>query len=73
MSERRSSVSSKLSTIPDNIVFIGCCNPFRVTTANSKEDEEQEVGLEVEKNGCKLSHKVYPISDSLINYIYDFG
>ena len=62
-----------MAEIPDNIVFVGCCNPYRVNTSQKKEAEDEEVGLEVENSKSKLSHKVYPISESLINYVYDFG
>jgi hypothetical protein len=73
MSERRSTLSSKFSSIPDNIVFVGCCNPFRINVVKKGKQEDEEVGLEVEKRVSKLSHKVYPINYSLINYVYDFG
>jgi hypothetical protein len=73
MIERKSSFSSKLSSIPNNIIFIGCCNPFRLDMSNQNTDHEQEVGLVIESSSNKLSHKVYPISDSLLPFIYDFG
>lgn len=74
MIERKSSYSAKLSGgIPDNIIFIGCCNPFRIDMSNRSTDREQEVGLVVDSDQNKLSHTVYPIADSLLSFIYDFG
>lgn len=73
MIERRSSFSSKLKSIPENIIFIGCCNPFRIDMSERSTDLEEEVGLVVDSNQNKLSHVVYPISDSLLPFIYDFG
>jgi hypothetical protein len=73
MSERRCTFSEKLDRIPDNIVFVGCCNPYRVNVKTRRGQEDEEVGLVVERSNSKLSHKVFPICDSLINYVYDFG
>jgi len=73
MTERRSTFSEMLAEIPDNMIFVGCCNPFRIDTSNKKMDEEEEVGIIDHASAKKLSHKVYPICDSLLSYVYDFG
>ena len=58
------------SPLPQNIVFIGACNPYRklsyVRTNNST------IGLEntIER---KLAYRVNPLPYRLLNFVFDFG
>jgi hypothetical protein len=69
MTERRCTFSNRpeLKHIPENIIFVAACNPFRLKVNNSA------VGLVHEASKLVLSHRVYPIPQSLIDYIWDFG
>ena len=67
MLDRVCPISLEISHIPDNIVFISCCNPYRMKTKKS------EVGLVPKTTDTLLSHRVYPIPERLINFIWDFG
>jgi hypothetical protein len=67
MTERRCTFSNRIDSIPDNLVLIAACNPYRIKLSNSK------VGLSHESTTAALSHRVYPIPQSLIDYIWDFG
>jgi hypothetical protein len=69
MTERRCTFSNRqaLQSIPENIIFVAACNPFRLKVNNSA------VGLVHEASKLVLSHRVYPIPQSLIDYIWDFG
>lgn len=74
MIERKSSFSEKLKDIPKNVVFVGCCNPFQFDiSSESNTGQDEEVGLAVEKSTKKLTHRVFPINESILSYIYDFG
>lgn len=73
MNERTCSLSENLLKIPDCIKFLGCCNPYRIDTFHANGRNEEDVGLEVEKRGQKLTHKVNPICDNLLGCVYDFG
>jgi hypothetical protein len=67
ITERRCTFSNRITSIPDNIVFVAACNPFRISVNNSR------VGLVHESSAVILSHRVYPIPQTLIDYIWDFG
>jgi hypothetical protein len=67
ITERRCTFSSRIKNIPDNIVFVAACNPFRISVNNT------QVGLVHESSSVILSHRVYPIPQTLIDYIWDFG
>jgi hypothetical protein len=67
MIDRVCSIEPKIYKIPDNMVFISCCNPFRMKT------KKAEVGLVPKTSDTILSHRVYPIPERLLNYIWDFG
>jgi hypothetical protein len=67
MIDRVCSADRSISNIPENMVFIGCCNPFRMKT------KKTEVGLVPKTSDTILSHRVYPIPERLLNYVWDFG
>lgn len=67
MIDRVCSIEPKIYHIPENMVFISCCNPFRMKT------KKAEVGLVPKTSDTILSHRVYPIPERLLNYIWDFG
>lgn len=73
MSERRSSISTKLQSVPENIVFIACCNPYRFDTSKDSTYGEDDIAVKYQRQGLKKSHLVYPISESMLGYVYDFG
>ena len=53
--------------LPDNIVFIAACNPYKVRKANN------EVGLIKQRVSTRLVYRVHPLPDSLIDYVWDYG
>jgi hypothetical protein len=67
MIDRVCSIEPSIYHIPNNMVFISCCNPFRMKTKRA------EVGLVPKTSDTILSHRVYPIPERLLNYIWDFG
>jgi hypothetical protein len=67
MLDRVCPIDSQIYRIPDNIVFISCCNPYRMKT------KKADVGLVPKTKDNLLSHRVYPIPERLINFIWDFG
>ena len=67
MIDRVCSIEPSIYHIPQNMIFISCCNPFRMKTKRA------EVGLVPKTSDTILSHRVYPIPERLLNYIWDFG
>jgi hypothetical protein len=67
MLDRVCSIDSSIYEIPKNIVFLACCNPYRMKTKMSN------VGLVARSTSIVLSHRVYPIPERLIDYVWDFG
>jgi hypothetical protein len=67
MIDRVCSIEPSIYHIPSNMIFIGCCNPFRMKT------KKTEVGLVPKTSDTILSHRVYPIPEKLLNYVWDFG
>ena len=74
--------------LPDNIVFIAACNPYR--KKDNKNQKEEKIGLdanlafkekkhlnEKEKEDLKrktdLVYMVNPLPHSLLNFVFDFG
>ena len=53
--------------LPDNIVFIAACNPYKVRKAKG------EVGLIKQRVATRLVYRVHPLPDSLIDYVWDYG
>jgi hypothetical protein len=56
-----------ISEIPDNIVFVAACNPYRLRI------KQTDVGLVPKGTDTILSHRVYPIPERILNYVWDFG
>ena len=56
--------------LPDNIVFIGACNPYRKA-------KRKKVGLKINSNDnyeeTDLVYTVNPMPHSLLNFVFDFG
>jgi thiol-disulfide isomerase/thioredoxin len=67
MMDRKATFTPLLGDIPSNIVFVAACNPYRIRANTSA------VGLSPNSVSRVLSHRVYPIPDSLINSLWDFG
>ena len=56
--------------VPDNMLFIGCCNPFRIKLDKA---DSAMIGLVPHEKTTRLSHIVKPIPDRLLNLVMDFG
>ena len=67
MIDRVCSIDESIYAIPNNVVFVACCNPYRMKTKNTG------VGLISRSSNVVLSHRVYPIPERLIDYVWDFG
>ena len=67
MLDRECPVDASIRQIPDNIVFIACCNPYRLKARFTG------TGLSSKAASSLLSHRVYPIPERLIDYVWDFG
>jgi hypothetical protein len=69
MVDRRSTFCEELSGLefPPNMKFVAACNPYRITSTTTS------VGLVHESATRILTHRVHPIPDTLINYLWDFG
>jgi hypothetical protein len=70
MIRRSCSFSLNLANIrfPNNLVFVAACNPFRLASHITKEGlQHDQASLMI------LAHRVYPIPESLISNIWDFG
>ncbi|CAF1035564.1 unnamed protein product [Rotaria sordida] len=69
--------------LPDNIVFLGACNPRRQKTAKILQNDNIHVGLrknryEMQKLLCagtdqRLLYTVVPIPETMLEYIWDYG
>ena len=55
--------------IPNNIVFIGACNPYRL----SKIDVVDGLNFKNEELSSNLVYTVNPLPHCLLNYIINFG
>jgi len=67
--ERRTSTLS----IPNNVVLVAACNPYRYKPAAFF---QEDIGLSrprPDPQSSKLVHMVNPIPDSLVDYLWDFG
>ena len=67
MIDRVCSINKRVYDIPDNLVFLACCNPYRMKSKMAN------VGLVSKTSNLVLSHRVYPIPERLIDYVWDFG
>ena len=57
--------------LPENIVFIGACNPYR-------KSKQKRIGLKINNDNINyeesdLIYTVNPLPHSLLNYVFDFG
>ena len=57
--------------LPNNIVFIGACNPYR-------KSKKKRIGLKIKNDNntfeeSDLIYTVNPLPHSLLNYVFDFG
>ena len=55
--------------ILDNMVFVACCNPFRIKLQENTAD----IGLVPNEKTSKMSHLVKPIPNRLLAMAWDFG
>jgi tRNA 2-selenouridine synthase SelU len=53
--------------IPDNIIFIAACNPYRIRRNTN------EVGLIKQRIATRLVYTVHPLPDALMDYVWDYG
>jgi hypothetical protein len=68
MIDRICSVGSEdIRIIPKNMVFVAACNPYRLKI------KQNNFGLVPKSSDTILSHRVYPIPERLMNFIWDFG
>ncbi|CAG9322652.1 unnamed protein product [Blepharisma stoltei] len=59
-------------SLPDNMAFLGACNPYRVSCR--KATYEENVGIKkANAKISKLMHIVKPLPDTMIEYVWDFG
>jgi hypothetical protein len=69
--------------LPDNMVFLGACNPRRKKTIELQINEDAQIGLrknryEIQKllsasTDRRLVHTVVPIPETMLEYIWDYG
>ena len=73
------------SPLPENIVFIAACNPYRIREKKSS-GKQEKIGLDViqaheqmkrlnvrEKEDIDLVYSVHPLPHSLLNFVFYFG
>ena len=59
--------------IPDNFIFIGACNPYRIITKKMKESGLVYYNMKEKNKLNNLVYTVNPLPHSLLNFIFDFG
>jgi hypothetical protein len=57
----------KGTKIPENIIFIAACNPYKVRRNTN------EVGLIKQRIATRLVYTVHPLPDALMDYVWDYG
>ena len=61
--------------LPDNMVFLGACNPWRLKTQQIVFDEN--VGIKKDRlnqgNKYNLLYTVYPLPETMIDFVWDYG
>jgi ABC-type cobalamin/Fe3+-siderophores transport system ATPase subunit len=67
MQDKICSIDEEITYIPDNMVFVAACNPFQLR------EKKSQLGLIPDTAENRLSHKVYIVLESLLNYVWDFG
>jgi hypothetical protein len=60
------SVQGKL--IPDNIVLVAACNPYRL-----RQKVDKGIGLVKQSNMNKLVYTVNALPDTILDYVWDYG
>ena len=70
ISTRRAHFHNELKDLvfADNIIFVACCNPFKIEPA-----KYNQVGLLNQSKASLLSHRVYPIPDTLVPFVWRFS
>lgn len=60
--------------LPDNLRFVAACNPFQFIKKGSSPDEELACVFESpEFEEIRLSHNVFPLKNTLTNFVWNFG
>ena len=59
--------------IPDNFIFIGACNPYRLIEKKMKESGLVYYNMEEKNDLNNLVYTVNPLPHSLLNFVFDFG
>ena len=62
--------------LPDNMVFLGACNPRRLKTKQSIFDEDVGIRnnkIDVLNQGYSLLYTVYPLPETMIEFVWDYG
>lgn len=67
MQDRVCSIDAEIGSIPKNLVFVACCNPFQMR------EKKSDLGLIPDTADNRLSHQVYIVLESLLLYVWDFG
>jgi len=60
--------------LPENIIFIGACNPYRIDF--NKEQNGLQLKEDIDGNKVKekkLAYTVNPLPHALLNYVFNFG
>lgn len=70
-------------SLPENIVFLGACNPLRQKTSKLEQNDDAHIGLrknryEMQKllhssTDRSLLYTVVPIPETMLEYIWDYG
>jgi ABC-type oligopeptide transport system ATPase subunit len=53
--------------LPENIIIVCACNPFKLKRSRDSEGHKRNM------LDSQLSHKVYPLPESLISFCFNFG
>jgi len=63
-------------TIPENIVLLAACNPYKLKVKKNKFDENVGIKRAQAQNRLaqnSLLYTVNPLPDNIIEYVWDFG
>jgi hypothetical protein len=63
-------------SLPDNIILLAACNPFKLRSKKIKFDEN--VGIKRSNARSRISqnlllYTVHPLPENVIEYVWDFG
>lgn len=74
INQRTCSFDERIDSVPENVIFVGCFNPFMIPDgAEQHQAKDEEIGFAVKDSSAILSHKVFPVCDSLLSFLIDFG